>query len=167
MPVNARGATTKGLELTGRTALTFLPGWAGGFGVDANYTRMNYKYAAGTALINPLDGSELAYPGLSRNSYNVGLWYDLAKVNARLAYNFRDSYYTGGNDVNTGNPIFGAKVGFLDAKFQYRIDDHFTVSIEGKNLLDQAQVMTAGADSRPNELGWSGRRYFLSLSYKN
>lgn len=167
MPVNARGATTKGLELTGRTALTFLPGWASGFGIDANATRMSYQYAAGTALINALDGSELPYPGLSKNSYNLGLWYDLGKVNARLAYNFRDGYYTGGDDVNTGNPIFGAKVGFLDAKFQYRIDDHFTVSIEGKNLLDQAQVLTAGADSRPNELGWSGRRYFVSLSYKN
>ncbi|MEO7576516.1 MAG: TonB-dependent receptor [Massilia sp.] len=167
MPANAQGATTKGFELAGRTALTFLPGFLSGFGLDTNYTRMSYSYAPGNELINAIDGSVLSYPGLSKNSYNVGIWYDLDKINARLAYNYRDAYNTGNTDANTGNAIFGEKVGFLDAKIQYRYNAHLTFSIEAKNLTDQAQVLTAGAASRPNELGWSGRRYFVGLSYKN
>ncbi|SFU91565.1 TonB-dependent receptor [Pseudoduganella namucuonensis] len=165
-PINGRGAKTKGIELTARTAFTFLPGWLGGFGGDVNYTRMTYKYAPGTERLNILDGSVLPYPGLSKNSYNVGLWYDLDKVNARIAYNYRDRYYTGGNDVS-GNPNFTEKTGFLDAKFQYRLDKNWTFSIEGKNLTDQAQITDAGDLFRVNELAWSGRRYFLSVSYKN
>jgi len=164
--VNGEGATTSGIELAARTAFTWLPGWLGGFGGDVNYTRMRYKYAAGKERLNVLDGSVLPYPGMSKNSYNVSLWYDRGPWNARVAYNFRDRFFTGGNDVS-GNPNFQEKTGFLDAKIQYRFNDHVTLSLEGKNLTDQAQITDAGDLFRVNELAWSGRRYFLSLSIKN
>jgi TonB-dependent receptor len=166
MPINGQGATTKGIELAARSAFTWLPGWLGGFGGDANYTRMAYKYAPGTERLNILDGSVLPYPGMSKNSYNLSLWYDRGPWNARVAYNYRDRFFTGGNDVS-GNPVFQEKTGFLDAKIQYRFNDHVTVSLEGKNLTDQAQTTDAGDLFRVNELAWSGRRYFLSVSYKN
>lgn len=165
-PTNGRGAVTKGIELAARSAFTWLPGWLGGFGGDVNYTRMGYKYAPGTERLNILDGSVLPYPGMSKNSYNVSLWYDQGPINARVAYNYRDRFYTGGNDVS-GNPNFQEKTGFLDAKFQYRVNKNVTVALEGKNLTDQAQVTDAGDLFRVNELAWSGRRYFLSLSIKN
>ncbi|QBE67144.1 TonB-dependent receptor [Pseudoduganella lutea] len=164
--VNGEGATTKGIELTARTAFTFLPGWLGGFGVDTNYTRMNYKYAPGTERLNTLDGTVLPYPGLSKNSYNAALWYDRGPVNARVAYNHRDRYYTGGNDVS-GNPNFSEKTGYLDAKLQYRYSENITISLEGKNLTDQAERTDAGDPFRVNELAFPGRRYYLSVSFKN
>jgi iron complex outermembrane receptor protein len=136
-----------------------------GFGVDANYTRMNYKYAPGAAL-NTLDGSVLPYPGMSKNSYNVGMWYDKDQWNARLAYNYRDPYNTGGTDVNTGNPVFAEATGYLDGKIQYRFSDNLTFSFEAKNLTDERSLMTAGSILRPNELSWNGRRYYVSLGYK-
>ena len=164
--VNFAGATTKGYELSGRTALTFLPGVLRGLGVDANVTRMSYDYAKGGELINSLDGSGLPFPGMSRTSYNLGLWYDLGPVNARLAYNHRSGYYTGSNDSNTNNPLFAEPTGFLDAKIQYRVTPQLSVSLEAKNLTDEASLTTAGAGTRPNEYSWSGRRYYVSLAYK-
>ncbi|MCV2367254.1 TonB-dependent receptor [Roseateles oligotrophus] len=164
-PVNGRGATTRGLELTARTAFTFLPGWLGGFGGDVNYTRMDYEYSAGNELLNILDGTVLPYPGMSKNSYNLALWYDEGQFNGRIAYNYRDAYYTGGNDVS-GNPNFTDKTGYLDAKIQYRMSKNFTFSLEGKNLTDQAQTTYSGDLYRVNELAFSGRRYFASVSYK-
>jgi TonB-dependent receptor len=165
-PVNGKGATTKGVELAARSAFTWLPGWLSGFGGDANYTRMDYKYAPGTERLNVLDGTVLPYPGMSRNAYNVSLWYDRGPINARVAYNYRDRFFTGTNDVS-GNPVFQEKTGFLDAKIQWRYNDHVTFSLEGKNLTDQAQITDAGDLFRVNELAWSGRRYFLSVSIKN
>ncbi|WUR14521.1 TonB-dependent receptor [[Empedobacter] haloabium] len=164
-PINGKGATTKGIEITARTAFTFLPGWLGGFGGDVNYTRMTYKYAPGTERLNVLDNTVLPYPGLSKNSYNVALWYDRGPINARVAYNARDRYYTGGNDVS-GNPNFQEKTGYLDAKFQYRYNDNITFSIEGKNLTDQEEITDAGDLFRVNELAFSGRRYYASVSLK-
>ncbi|WP_457420923.1 TonB-dependent receptor [Roseateles sp. P5_E7] len=163
--VNSEGAKTQGLELAGRTALTFLPGLLGNFGVDANYTRMTFSYAKGNELISPLDNSVLPYPGLSKNSYNLGLWYDDGNFNARLAYAYRDKYYTGGNDVS-GNPNFSDKTGYLDAKIQWKATKNFTVAFEAKNLTDQAELTYAGDLSRPNELAWSGRRYYVTLGFK-
>jgi len=165
MWVNGAGAITQGAELAGRAPLTFLPEWLSGYGVDANITRMAFKYEPGNELVNPLDGSLLPYPGMSRTAYNVALWYDRDMINARLAYHFRDRYYTGGNDV-TGNPNFRDRTGYLDAKIQYRITDKFTVSVEGKNLTNQAELTYAGDLARPNELAWSGRRYYLTAGFK-
>jgi iron complex outermembrane receptor protein len=164
--INSQGAVTKGWELAGRTALTMLPGFLSGFGLDANYTRMSFRYAAGKELLNPLDNTVLPYPGMSRNSYNVGIWYDLGKFNARLAYNYRDGYYTGSVDANAQLPVYGEAAGFLDAKFQYRVDDHLTISFEAKNLTDEGQFLNAGSTARRNELAWSGRRYFVGATYK-
>ena len=164
--VNYQGAVTKGVELAGRTAFTFLPGFLNGFGVDANYTRMNYKYAPGAAVINTLDGTELSFAGMSKNSYNFAIWYDKDKFNARLAYNYRDPYNTGGTDVNTGNPVFMEATGYLDGKIQYRFSDNLTFSFEAKNLTDERTLATAGSILRPNELSWNGRRYYVSLGYK-
>jgi len=164
--VNFEGATTKGVELAGRTALTFLPGFLSGFGVDANYTRMTYSYARGAELLNSLDGTQLSFPGMSKNSYNASIWYDRDKLNARLAYNYRSSYYTGGNDVNTGNPVFMNASGYLDAKIQYRVTPQLTFSIEAKNLTDEVSQTTAGGETRKNDLGWNGRRYYAGVGYK-
>lgn len=164
-PINGEGASTTGLELAGRTAFTFLPGLWSGFGVDVNFTRMNFKYAAGNELLSPLDGSVLPYPGLSKNAYNIGLWYDRGPINARIAYHKRDAYYTGGNDVS-GNPNFRDRTAYLDAKIQYRATDNLTFSLEGKNLTNQEELTYSGDILRPNELAFSGRRYYLSVSYK-
>ena len=163
--VNGGGVTTKGVELAGRTALTFLPGFLGGFGLDMNYTRMNFTYAPGSEVLNVLDGTLLPFAGMSKNSYNVGIWYDRDQFNARLAYNYRDRYYTGNNDVS-GNPAFAQKTGFLDGKIQYRYNEKITFSLEGKNLTDEAQITDGGDPVRVNELAFSGRRYFASMSVK-
>lgn len=163
--VNGEGAKTQGVELAGRTALSFLPGWLGNFGVDANYTRMAFSYAQGNELISALDGSVLPYPGLSKNAYNLGLWYDDGNFNARLAYAYRDKYYTGQNDVS-GNPNFADKTGYLDAKIQWKATKNFTLALEAKNLTNQAELTYAGDLTRPNELAWSGRRYYITLGYK-
>jgi TonB-dependent receptor len=164
--INSQGAVTKGWELAGRTALTMLPGLFSGLGLDANYTRMSFSYAPGKELLNPLDNTVLPYPGMSRNSYNVGVWYDLGQWNARLAYNYRDGYYTGTVDSNAQLPVYGEKVGYLDAKLQFRATDNLTLSVEGKNLTDEGQYLNSGSTSRRNELAWSGRRYFVGATYK-
>jgi TonB-dependent receptor len=164
--VNARGATTSGVEVASRAALTFLPGVLRGLGVDASFTRMSYAYAPGTALINPIDRSVLPFPGMSRHAYNVSLWYDLGPLNARLAYIRRAGYYTGINDSNTGNPLFAEASGSLDAKLQMRLDRRWSVSLEAKNLADERTLTTAGALSRPTEYSWSGRRYYLGVAWE-
>jgi outer membrane receptor protein involved in Fe transport len=47
------------------------------------------------------------------------------------------------------------------------LNKNLTFSVEGKNLTDQAQITDAGDLFRVNELAFSGRRYFVSITYTN
>jgi TonB-dependent receptor len=163
MPTNGKGAKTQGIEASVQAPFTFLPGWASGFGGIANYT---YSEARDVNLFSQLDGSPLPFPGLSKNSYNVVLYYDKGPVNARLAWNSRSDWLVSAAD-RSGNPVYRAGENYLDARFQWRIKgDELSVFVEGKNLTDQASLAYAGEKFRLSELGWPGRRYFVGLSWK-
>lgn len=164
--LNAEGAQISGVELTAKTAFTFLPGIWSGFGVDANYT---YQEADNVELFSQLDGAALPYPGLSSDSYNVTLWYDKGPINARLAYNYRSEYLaaiTAGS--NTQNPVFADATGYLDAKVTYRpsFAPNLSLFAEGKNLTEESETRTAGGTRLINE-GYSGRRFFVGFTIKN
>lgn len=161
--INGQGAKISGLELTAKTAFTFLPGWLSGFGADANYT---YQEAKDVGVYSQLDGSELPYPGLSSDSYNVTLWYDKGPINARLAYNYRSKYLVTAADTSL-NPVFKDPTGYLDGKLTWKPGPKgLSLFIEGKNLTEEDESTWAG-DIRLINTGYSGRRVFFGFTYKN
>jgi TonB-dependent receptor len=163
MPINGEGAKTQGIEASVQAPFTFLPGWASGFGGIANYT---FTEAKDVGLFSQLDGSPLPFPGLSENSYNLILYYDKGPINARVAWNSRTDWLVSPAD-RSGNPVYRAGEDYLDAKIQWRIKgDELSLSLEGKNLTDQAALSYAGSKFRLSELGWPGRRYFIGMSWK-
>ncbi|GGZ41478.1 TonB-dependent receptor [Asticcacaulis endophyticus] len=160
--VNGSGAKISGLELTAKTAFTFLPGWLSGFGADANYT---YQEAKDVGVYSQLDGSELPYPGLSSDSYNLTFWYDKGPINARLAYNYRSEYLVTAADVSL-NPIFKDPTGYLDGKITWKPGpEGLSFFAEGKNLTEEDESTWAG-DIRLINTGYSGRRFFVGMTIK-
>ncbi|WP_140986222.1 TonB-dependent receptor [Asticcacaulis tiandongensis] len=162
--INGEGAQISGVELTAKTAFTFLPGIWSGFGVDANYT---YQKADNVELFSALDGSPLPYPGLSQDSYNLTLWYDKGPINARLAYNYRSEYLVSASDTS-GQPVFADATGYLDTKVTYRpsFAPNLSLFAEGKNLTEETEALSAGDVRLINE-GYSGRRFFVGFTIKN
>jgi TonB-dependent receptor len=111
-PVNGASGHARGVEIAYQQYFDFLPDWAKGFGVQANYTYVDSK----TALYNPVHSAycagsskgaenlnlningcdtngatfgDLPLQNLSKNAYNLALLYDKGKVSARLAYAWR------------------------------------------------------------------------------
>jgi TonB-dependent receptor len=163
IPVNGKGAKTQGIEASIQAPFTFLPGWASGFGGIANYT---FSEAKDVGLFSTIDGSPLPFPGLSKDSYNLVLYYDKGPINARVAFNSRSDWLTSASG-RTGNPVYRAGEDYLDARVQWRIKgDTLSVFVEGKNLTDQASLAFDGQRRRLTELGWPGRRYFVGVSWK-
>jgi iron complex outermembrane receptor protein len=155
MPINGEGAKTQGIEASVQAPFTFLPGWASGFGGLANYT---YSEAKDVGLFSQLDGSPLPFPGLSKDTINLVLYYDKGPINARVAWNSRTDWLQNPAD-RSGNPVFRAGEDYLDAKLTWRIKPEvLSLYIEGKNLTDQAAISYAGDRFRLSELGWPGRR---------
>ncbi len=161
MPINGRGAKIKGIEFAYKTAFTFLPGPLKGFGIDTNYT---WSSADNSGLYSQVDGSQLPFPGLSKDSYNISLWYDKGPINARLAYNSRSDYLVTAADLS-GRPVFRDGSAYLDGKITWRARYGVSFFIEGKNLTGTAERSNSG-DIRLNEIAWPGKRVFVGVTFK-
>ncbi|MCA1936046.1 MAG: TonB-dependent receptor [Asticcacaulis sp.] len=161
--INGEGAKISGLELTAKTAFTFLPGWMSGFGADANYT---YQEAKDVGLYSQLDGSPLPFPGLSTDSYNFTFWYDKGPINARLAYNYRSKWLVSAAD-SYGQPLYRDETGYLDGKITWKPGPRgLSLFMEGKNLTKEEETTSTGVGNLLTEQGYFGRRFFVGFTIK-
>jgi TonB-dependent receptor len=102
--------------------------WDTGLGVILNYTIVN-----GDALFdNALDPAlgQFALAGLS-DSANAVAFYDKNGFQARVAYNWRDEFYNGGNP----DPTYVEEYGQVDASASYEFIPGLTAFVEGINVL--------------------------------
>jgi TonB-dependent receptor len=163
-PVNGDNGKIKGVELGYTQFFDFLPGWLSGFGVQTNYTYVDSEAPSPTAT--DTNGQPLTVPleGLSKNSYNVILSYEQPRFAARVAYNWRSDWLvtTAGN--GTGNlPVYNKGFGQLDASFRFNINDTWSVSLDGINLLDTQRESYLGYESRLRDFVINDRRYGITL----
>ena len=161
-PVNGTDQVNiNGLEIGGQYAFDFLPAPFNGFGVLANYT---YQKDEGFKGTNLLTGEILPFPGLSRKSYNVSLYYENDKFSARASYNWRDQWLI--TAAGRGSlPEFNEAYGSLDASASYNINDHFTVFLEGVNLTDEVRIENNNAVRRIGNETF-GSRFFFGVRAK-
>jgi iron complex outermembrane receptor protein len=144
----------RGVELGGQTYFDTLPGWLSGFGVSGNLTYIDNEAPDSFAL--DINGDDLNVPiiGLSEWAYSATLLYDLDKISARLAYNWRDRYLTttfdsgttnvydpigGGDQVQFGLPVYAAASGRLDGSISYQVTDRINVKLNIQNITDEDQ----------------------------
>ncbi len=161
-PVNGNDQVTiNGLEIGGQYAFDFLPAPFQGFGVLANFTYQKDKGYKGENLVTK---EILPFPGLSRKSYNVSLYYENEKVSARASYNWRSDWLI--TPVGRGNwPEFNKAFGTLDASASYNVNDKITVFVEGVNLTDEVR-QEYNADARQIGNETFGSRYYFGVRAK-
>jgi TonB-dependent receptor len=141
-PENQGKGYVRGGELAWNGFFDFLPGWGRHFGARAAYT---YVESGGTrnAAVNPYDPNQQTnsllndYPleGLSRTSYNAELYYAVPKVEARLAYNWRERYLLTTAAANLNIPAFADDYGQLDASVQWKFTESMSLGVEAVNLM--------------------------------
>ena len=156
-PVNADGSySVSGLELIAQLPLNMLSPMLDGFGINANYTRLD----------NSLTGaSDLAIPtppeGLADSTYNFTLYYENAGFDARLSYNYKDKYveYIHLNMY----PVYRDAYGQTDIAIGYALTDSLKLSLKGINLTDEATQGYTLNPAFPVMHEFSGRRISLGL----
>lgn len=78
---NGESGTVKGWELGIQKHFDFLPGKWSNFGGSANYTYADSEQPNGNTLTD-----------ISKNTYNLQLYWESESLQVRLAYNYRDEY---------------------------------------------------------------------------
>ncbi|UAL08896.1 hypothetical protein [Caulobacter segnis] len=148
------GLKQKGFEIAGRTAFTFLPWRLKHTGAGFNYSKTESNET--NTPIDLFSGKALPPAKQSNYVYNVNLWYDDGRLNARVAYQRRDFYYdrtdasasinripaAGGGSTTSYykivTPIFKSGSKSLDARASYKLTKSMQLFVEGKNLLDDS-----------------------------
>ena len=119
---------------------------------------------------------------LSKNAYNLALLYDYGPVSARVAYSWRSKYLQGvnvngtnggdgkladGTSVAWALPTWSDAYGQVDAGINYKVNDHFSVSLEAQNLNNALarQLMQQQIGFMTRGVNYTGRRYSVQASY--
>ena len=130
--------------------------WDTGLGFIANMT-----LADGSAVYdNQLNESQFALAGLS-DTRNFILFYDKYGLQARVAYNWRDGYYTGG-DIKPG---YQTEYEQWDANITYEVADGLVVFVEGINITNETFRSHGRSTYQTYGVGQIGARYNVGFRY--
>lgn len=157
-PKNIEDASLFGFELGVTKRFSSLPGLLSGFGIEANYTRINSKLDVprlnSTGDVISLDNTTL--PNQSKNLFNASFFYERNGLMLRLAGNFR------GNALESINQNLGPDYYvYVDNNFTvdfsgaYSISDKIKGFIEVRNLTNEPYTQYLGNNkSRVTSSEW-------------
>ncbi|GGY33957.1 TonB-dependent receptor [Pseudoduganella albidiflava] len=162
-PRNVNEGQLEGVEIGYRQFYDFLPGWLGGFGLEANYTYMKGHF---------LDaGKEAPFQGMSKNAFNVVGLYERGPWSARLAYNYRSRYVDTFNYRAIAAPIgpidlIVDPIETVDASLSYKFNEHMGITLDVENLTDRTYNDYHGIASNPRDVRRYDRVIGLTLRWK-
>lgn len=133
-----------------------------GFGVQANYTVV--RGDIGFSDETDPSVSQFALTGLSDTANIVGI-YENDAFQARLAYNWRDSYLNQTNRGNSKNPLYVEAYSQIDLNVSYNVNEQLTVFFEGLNLTEENIRHYGRSESQLWYLEDLGARYQIGARY--
>ncbi|MCW4453788.1 TonB-dependent receptor [Flavobacterium sp. MXW15] len=156
-PVNASGSyDVDGIELIAQLPLETLHSSLKGFGINANYTLLDSSLAGESDL-----GIRTPMPGLAEKTYNLTVYYDNDRFDARVSYNRKGEYVEAiGYDMY---PIWRDAYGQLDLSIGYRLARNVKLSLKGINMTNAATSGYTMDPSFPTMYERSGRRVSLGV----
>ncbi len=149
VPVNSNGSVS-GLELVYEQPI------GESFGFSANYT-----YSDGRTAHTWADGSNNLV-GTSKDTYNVGVYFENQMFSARANYTYRSAFLIG---LSGANPYYQDDFGTLSLALNYKPTEWLNVSLDALNL--NAPTLTYfQSPTAPTAFYNNGRQYYLNLRFK-
>lgn len=171
-PENGGSTTIEGFEL--QLQHTF----ENGFGGYANYTYTDVADAEieeavpvtdadGNIIGATLASRSVSFPNTSKDSYNIGVYYETDLYSARLNYNYRSEYFIAQTEIGDR---YRDDQSQLDAQFSWNLTDNITLKAEALNLTNEIWENYYLRESDGKRLGGTqsanGRRFFVGASFK-
>lgn len=153
IPVNDNdGFDVKGYELIYQQTFGFLPGFLSNLGVVTNYTHVTADDMT----------------GLSENSYNLTMFYEVDSYGLRVSANNRDDYLLSspGGNGHVSEMKYGPT--HIDFSSFYNFSDNMTFTFEVINLTDEEERIYGTGDGTMDltrEFNHTGRQFFVGLRY--
>lgn len=177
-------------ELVSTSGLTTRTFEAGGGYVAGNEVQVSFPFhllsdsldgfgilASGTFLSGEIDydGEKQRIPGLSKESYQLTVYFEKAGFEFRVSGRKRDSYLTEERGVSLaltpavdqGSELWDAQIGYDFSESGIDSLEGLTLTLQAQNLTNEKTVTTQETDSRQvNRYQNFGANYLLGASYK-
>ena len=153
-PRNGESAKVDGVEV----AITHV--LDNGFGVAANATFVNSD-----VTIDPTSSTNFSLEGIG-DSYNIVGFYENDRMQARIAYNFRDAFLRQIDNGFNGEPINTDEFGQWDISASFDVTDQYTIFFEGINITEEELVQTGRFQNQIYNIEDNGSRYALGVRAK-
>lgn len=160
-PVNGKGATVSGYELSYRQVFADLPAPFDGLGAAASYTSTESDADYSNVILN----THYTLQGLSKSSYTLQGFYEKGPLQARISYTWRDTYLIS-PATQTGYPLFSDPYDQVDAGIQYSLTDHIVLSFDALNLTDSKEFDYANTRDNTQDYRSVGKRYTVGIRFK-
>ncbi|HWK48508.1 MAG TPA: TonB-dependent receptor, partial [Steroidobacter sp.] len=151
-PINGDKAKVLGVEL----GLQHF--FDSGFGVRANYTYTDTKAYVGGVHVGPLEN-------VSESAYSLALMFENDRWDVQLAADYSGKY-TEVSDSVADRSQQVEPITWVTASVAYKITEGLSVSLEGRNLLDEYYVAYLGRRDMLAGFETWGRSYLLGASAK-
>ena len=172
-PENSGQGKLEGVEAAFTTFFDFgfLPEWAKGFGVQANFT-----YTSGDRGVPPTLGTGITqrfgFEGVSKYTYNLIGLYEKNGVSARLAYNHRSDFPNSFELNGSGGSFAGeftSGISRLDFSLSYTPVPNLTLAVDASNLLGQPFRNFRNYDTTgrfPRDVRYEERVYSVGVRFR-
>lgn len=144
-PVNGKGKVS-GLELSYEQPL------GANFGVNGNLTYIDAEEAGGRPML-----------GASKNTLNVGAYFENDAWNARLNYSYRSSFYSG---LDRATAFYQDATDSISASLGYKFSEKFSVALDARNLNNPKLKYYALNKDQPRSIYENGRQFYLTARLK-
>lgn len=158
-PKNLRNATLMGFEVGLTRRFTFLPGFLGGFGIEANYTRIESEVDVPRSVGSDVVMDKTPLPNQSKHLFNAILFYERNGFTARLAGNYRGkSVESISQQLGPGLYTWANKNFTVDFSASYTITPKIRVFAEINNLTNEPLQNFLGDVRRISNSEWYSQR---------
>ena len=125
-PINGDHAKVRGVEVGAQHF------WDNGLGLRAQYTRNSSK--------SFVAGEERPLEGIAPSVYSISAMYERGAWSLGATADHTDGFVTAINVLGAGFNEQADDITWVTAHASYKINDSISVSLEGQNLLDEAQT---------------------------
>lgn len=162
-PLNGKGASVFGAEVSFQRRLDFLPGFAKNFSIYLNYTYLTSN-ADGIYNEDGEERSDLDLPQTAPNMFNGSLGYAGKSFSIRLSANYSDSYIDeiGGNAFEDR---YYDEQFFLDLNANFALNKNLSIYANLNNITNQPLRYYQGVSSRTMQMEYYDMRLTFGLKY--
>lgn len=140
--------------------LAWVQDLGGGFGFNANYTYADGNETGRAPGSACADTGNCDMIGNSKNTYNLGAFFENSLFNVRVAYNHRSKFLNG---LNRNSAIYQDAIASLSASVGYKLTNELTLFVEGKDLNDPTLKSYASTPQQPRAFYKNGPQVYFGV----